>query len=1671
MDALAGPVASCPISAGKAARRQGRNCEQSAAAGACDPRCATASRAQRRRAASADIWTVACKAIPRGWQAACRLGEADNPGPAERSTFLVANLTSASSSWEIVRDLDWSVGLFQETRQEAQGCARGDARRRGWKVISGGAETEGRDLVWIVIRSGAVTPDPVVVGPRVAAAVWSPGGPSTFRLYTVYGKADDSAEAQAETTEMVRVCLADSEAHGQVPALIAGDFNLTAECLGCAAELALGGWCDLGHEDTCATAQSERPRRIDLLLGNRAFQHRTAAITTDWCTGLAAHAAQYISVITEKPPMTRLWLAARLPVGEPIVLGKDAAWKAAEGACRREPADLDDHFSLLEELLERYYNARHGTQHKLRDRNGKVIWGRREPKQFEGTAETAELSKLGRRARRLRELARVWPVHGPPSYNAFCILEAVRRCEAPGTVWKTAALWAATSQGMEALALLAELEYEAGRQRCCEARRRRWEEWCRRTIQSQPGRVWGWVRQGPKEVVMAPAVQLDASDKRAQETVLVEAVSAWWWKLWRAPDGPNWAEGVAYLDVYDDFTPFPAPETWSGARVARLVKAMANKAPGADGRVAAELKDLAPSLHEKLAEFLTCVERQGKWPERLRQALVAMLPKRGTGELGDFRPITLLSAVYRLWAKGHSAQVRHWLQRNGVLRQQDLVGADTQAYELALRMAWARTTGEALSGVAIDWTKCYDKVALDVLPRVAEAARLPAAIWRPMYSMYTATRSVLLNGSVGEAALPTHGITAGCPLAGEMLALVAHMLVAKLRDISPRVFPRPYVDDLTTAIIGTAGAAQLVQRTWQVVGDFGRVFKWVTATGKCARYSTDKRVRDALDACEGPRTQDVFIDLGVAQHTTQRRVLDLLDERERRALHKMSRSQALRLDFWWRCRMVSGSGVPTALYGIESTPFSQERLASLRCAAFWAIWRGGAKAAREIVMTVLVPWRADPLTVALVRPVTQLQKALTCGIVSMGQLDEMLERPERVGPIASLCEALSRAGASYQGGGRLGLNCGRIDLGSIPPRQLTLKLVDHFRGMQMATLAKRRKRFRGLELGVDVPLTLQYYRSGRRKPQREASLRALQAGAAVVQVDLAERVRGAPKRCRHCGAAEETTEHRLHECPAWTAVRVANLEGHRWRDVLQHIPAGCWLTGVVPRNPHLQHLLAEAESAASWPASLQLPRRVWTDGSAIGMEDPVTARAGWAVIGLIEDEYVVLASGRVPGRQTSGRAELSALVWVSRCPGDCVMVTDNKSVMNGARQCAPSAPRDLCDGVNGDLWRLVQRRVETEWIKSHLDEEEVVSRGFALEDWRGNVAADREAGRQAALGALPTLVATQREKAFKAMQVYQRVIAAVQDAAMQAGPKRGRKGVWRRRHLPSFARRRRLGGRVQCEPRPCGPRPIFIHDIQIHQGPAPRPLPSSGRRGPPHLTWGASCSQCRTSAASTRQWCKLTRTLCPAAMEAMAIQQAHTTHELERVDGGWRRGWRCKVCGLVGSSRQRCLMRRSRCPVGTLHGIGEEQRDDANAWRAYHLGLMRCWRAWCAGRDDGAGLLPPDQRERRPLAPQEAHPRRPRGLADLRWRSHWTLTAGTRSLCVRCGLGPSVAAGRRLKGQPCPGQAPLKAAALIALCKGAFREGLAAANGTWRAKVRQDLAAAGASLRLEAPPV
>jgi hypothetical protein len=79
------------------------------------------------------------------------------------------------------------------------------------------------------------------------------------------------------------------------------------------------------------------------------------------------------------------------------------------------------------------------------------------------------------------------------------------------------------------------------------------------------------------------------------------------------------------------------------------------------------------------------------------------------------------------------------------------------------------------SGLALDWSKCYDHLILELIRIVGHKVGIPDATLIPMLKAYAQPRAVLLEGALAPERVPTAGLAPGCPRATDLLAIIVHM--------------------------------------------------------------------------------------------------------------------------------------------------------------------------------------------------------------------------------------------------------------------------------------------------------------------------------------------------------------------------------------------------------------------------------------------------------------------------------------------------------------------------------------------------------------------------------------------------------------------------------------------------------------------------------------------------------------------------------------------------------------------------------------------------------------------------------------------------------------------------------------------------------------------------------
>lgn len=93
----------------------------------------------------------------------------------------------------------------------------------------------------------------------------------------------------------------------------------------------------------------------------------------------------------------------------------------------------------------------------------------------------------------------------------------------------------------------------------------------------------------------------------------------------------------------------------TGTQIAETLKKTRPTCPGMDSIAPYELQLLVrwcPDFCEMIAVILNLIESSGKWPDALSKGAVCFIPEVTCDNPlpTDFRPLTILSSIYRLWA-------------------------------------------------------------------------------------------------------------------------------------------------------------------------------------------------------------------------------------------------------------------------------------------------------------------------------------------------------------------------------------------------------------------------------------------------------------------------------------------------------------------------------------------------------------------------------------------------------------------------------------------------------------------------------------------------------------------------------------------------------------------------------------------------------------------------------------------------------------------------------------------------------------------------------------------------------------------------------------------------------------------------------------------------------------
>ncbi|RVW63564.1 Transposon TX1 uncharacterized 149 kDa protein [Vitis vinifera] len=185
---------------------------------------------------------------------------------------------------------------------------------------------------------------------------------------------------------------------------------------------------------------------------------------------------------------------------------------------------------------------------------------------------------------------------------------------------------------------------------------------------------------------------------------ITEEILLYFKKLYSSPPGKSWrVEGIDWSPISEESasrldSPFAEAEIFNA-----IFQLDRDKAPGPDGFTIAVFQDCWNVIKEDLVRVFAEFHNSGIINQNTNASFIVLLPKKSQSKkISDFRPISLITCLYKIIAKVLSARLRGVLQETIPLHSRK------------------KRSGEEGVVFKIDFEKAYDHVKWDFLDHVLE---------------------------------------------------------------------------------------------------------------------------------------------------------------------------------------------------------------------------------------------------------------------------------------------------------------------------------------------------------------------------------------------------------------------------------------------------------------------------------------------------------------------------------------------------------------------------------------------------------------------------------------------------------------------------------------------------------------------------------------------------------------------------------------------------------------------------------------------------------------------------------------------------------------------------------------------------------------------------------------
>ena len=776
-----------------------------------------------------------------------------------------------------------------------------------------------------------------------------------------------------------------------------------------------------------------------------------------------------------------------------------------------------------------------------------------------------------------------------------------------------------------------------------------------------------------------------------------------------------------------DFPPISATQ-WLLA-VKRLKKQAAR---GPDAYARLDLLHMAPCHVTQLLQLLRRIELgQSHWPLQLLQGFVCAIDKLNNKCGADaYRPICLLSVIYRVWGSIRTKQVlraiRHYVpdEMFGFVPHRET--ADMWIL-LQARIEVACSEGKALVGCMADVVKAFNGLPRAPLLRAAARLGFPPCVLTPWIGFIShVQRRFVMGEAVSAEVSSTSGFIEGDPLSVTAMSVASILFHYYMHHFEPCVQHASYVDNLAVTAESVFLAARgytVMESFWELLGlqlDGPKTYFWAVHAG-------DRRLLKllGLSVVEHRRELGGYLTFG-----PRHRVADMTERLEllQPLWHALRRSRAPMRHKW---SAVTTKLWPIAFHGAASCWLSDGAIGKLRAKLAWALRWSCAGAGPDLRALTEGPMDLDPgffQTWVAIRDFRRL--ALKGDGLRSLWTDFMrnFQGREFAGPFSTLLHHARKLEWGFAAPPLFIDHRGLVhDFLQVPVRTLRCLVEEAW---AHGTMRKQSNRAAIADVG-DLDVHLARELGSNYTGQQRAWLGMVRAGAAITNAQQAKFDVQKTSRCLHC-QQDDTKAHRLFDSPLYERDGLCRIDEEH--TALTEMLLPCWHPDL---KAHLDELMQTPDEGRNWvrPAVECQHADIFTDGSCKFGDEALLALGAWAVV--CAQFELVLASGLMTGLcQSIDRCELYAVVvalrWAAEVGIGVTIWTDSQYVFDGMMQLLHGEGVDRA--THADLWeeaadlvdaipRLYMQLVPSH-VPPHLCDDPVAE--FAT---RWNGVADRQAGQ------------------------------------------------------------------------------------------------------------------------------------------------------------------------------------------------------------------------------------------------------------------------------------------------------------------------------------------------------